>query len=191
MLLFTTSALSGTCAIEAERVPEPGQTEWHHAMVDGAERAYAVRRIPARRDEIWAVVTDFGRYGDFMPYVTGSELREQASNPEGERFDVSMSLTTKGIVTHYDVHNRWQVDHARLDFEMVPRRMSPVRSLIGWWDVCETPDDTIVSYTLEARAAWWVPRSITRRAASLGVPRVLETIDRRVHHQRGVTDESS
>lgn len=181
--LVAATVHAAPCTLEMEPLPEVGETTWGHEATGGADRAHAIRRIAAEPDALWAVVTDYDHYVDFMPYVTESEVRAHTVDDSGERFDVGIALTTKGITTRYEVRNTRAPGASRLDFEMVPGRMSPVRSLVGHWELCPGDGDTVVAYFLSARSAWWVPKPLRGTAAKLGVARVLETLEREVERR--------
>ncbi|MCB9762294.1 MAG: SRPBCC family protein [Alphaproteobacteria bacterium] len=129
---------------------------------------------------VWATITDFDAYVDFLPYVTASWLETAGAPVDGVAvWRWGMELTTKGVVTRYAVESRLRQAEGYMTWEMVPRGTSPMARATGFWQTrpwADAPQRTLVLYGASVETAWWLPSPIHRKAADRGLPTMVTLI---------------
>jgi ribosome-associated toxin RatA of RatAB toxin-antitoxin module len=159
--------------------------------VDSGQGGFAAIVVDAPIDEVWAQVVDFDRYVDFLPYVTASHTDRVDEAGDHTTIDCSLELTTRGVVTRYSVRNAWYRDQGWMAFAMLPGPGNPLDAATGWWRVAPLPDDprrTLLMYSIDVNAAWWVPGFIRAKATDRAVPTVAKLIARRAEVDAGNGD---
>jgi ribosome-associated toxin RatA of RatAB toxin-antitoxin module len=137
---------------------------------------------------VWRVIVDYDHYVDFLPYVTGSRVDSHEYHDDHEQVDSTIELTTRGIVTEYSIRNEVWKDAGWMGFVMLPKPGNPLKDVIGWWRVEEfdgAADRTLVTYSIDATADWWVPAWVRNRATDNAVPRTTRLVAERAEKLTG------
>lgn len=162
---------------EAERAAlAAGQTVYRYEHADGLDHGMAARLVDATPEAVWRHVLDYDAYVTYLPYVTASST----DRVEAGRTFCTMELTTKGIVTRYEVENRLRLDEGYVGLEMVATEGPIVKAASGWWQVTPWEDGRVLlAYRIAFDTAWWVPWFTKRYAARQGLPRVAHLVGER------------
>lgn len=108
------------------------------------DAAVATVEIDAPLDAVWAVVTDFASYKDYVPRVVGSDVQQ---SPDGLR--VAWEIDAPGMNTKYTV--RYAVD-ARAHAVDARQISGDLRGSRWRWELAEVaPGRTRLRYTSRAR----------------------------------------
>jgi ribosome-associated toxin RatA of RatAB toxin-antitoxin module len=111
--------------------------------------------IPASRQRVWNVLTDYNHLSDFIPYLSDSHVVKQ----EGTSLLLHQEGTFR-LLLLYPIRSRvtFRVEVIPKDwirFEAVEGDFQVYR---GSWQVKEIPEGTRVSYQAEIEPAFWIPR---------------------------------
>src|SRR5207237_4403767 len=106
--------------------------------------AVGLAEIDAPVERVWAVITDFGKYREFVPRVVGCEAR---ALPQGPRVD--WEIDSPGLNTHYTV--QYALD-ARARVAEGKQVHGDLEGSAWKWELFEVaPGRTRVRYTSRAR----------------------------------------
>lgn len=160
-----------------------GETLKHHAHGGKSSAGVSLALSAASETQVWATITDFAAYVEYLPYVTAS-WTESVSTPEPglQVYTWGMELTTKGVVTRYAVESRRRVVERWMRWRMQPRGSSPMSEASGYWLTAPfdgAQDRTLIVYAADVRTAWWLPTPIHRKAADRGLPAMVSLVGRR------------
>lgn len=159
---------------------EAGGTIYRHqpgGAVHGGLSATVVHAPPA---EVWRHVLDVGSWVDFLPYITSSASVGSHQVDGHEVHHGTFALTTRGVVTHYQVESHWMADDDYVAFTVGSRRGHPLRPSVGYWQLAPWKGSGhLLIYQVDARSSWYVPGSVKRRAATRALPRLTTLIARR------------
>ncbi|TNE91220.1 MAG: hypothetical protein EP330_06135 [Deltaproteobacteria bacterium] len=188
-------------AQQAELAKEGGLFRYDRAGLgldaDDASGSYeaglSMTVIDGTPDEIWPHIEDCDAYVTYLPYVTGSTRSEHETTDAGATWTCAMELTTKGFVTRYAVSTEYERDAGLARFEMVEGSGNVLRSARGFWQTVawpDNPDQTLLVYVFESRAAWWVPGFAKRMAAERGLSDITRLVGRQVERARPVAEDA-
>jgi ribosome-associated toxin RatA of RatAB toxin-antitoxin module len=154
-------------------------------VLDGGVAAIVV---DAPADIVWKHIVDYDDYVRFLPYVTASSTDNVVRGLDTVIYDCSMELTTKGIVTRYQVRNWHFPDRGYMTFRMLPMAGNPLDSATGYWRLEAFDGDparTILAYRIDIDTSWYVPAFLKNRAADRGLPTVARLIAREAEKEAG------
>ena len=141
-----------------------GETVVRQDTARGGSRGVAMAFVSASPEQVWAVVLDFDRYVEFLPYVTASTAVAGGAELE---------LTTKAVVTRY---KQTVADHhaeGYVTFELRPVGWSPMRCSTGWWRVTRWEGGSLLMYSVDVATAWYLPKETHDKAAAIGLPKMV------------------
>lgn len=142
---------------------------------DNAHTAVQISRLSSLpADRLWQVVTDQGRFDEFMPYVRsttvepgddGKLIEKQVLDLPHGSFDLVLEIE---LIEQPKVRRaRWRQITGSLDFNE------------GAWTVEQEQDQTILRYEVAATVNW-MPQSLVNYAMRRRLGRLLEAVEQRV-----------
>lgn len=148
---------------------------------EGSELSLAAVVLDASPDAIWDAVLGFDQYVDFLPYVTKSIQTGTWTVDEHQVIDAEFELTTRGVVTRYDIRHAVWRDRGYALFHLLPNSPGPLSEVNGVWRVEQWSDGRqLLSATIDARANWFIPAFIRTKATDRALPTAVKLIGRRV-----------
>ncbi|MCB9741137.1 MAG: SRPBCC family protein [Alphaproteobacteria bacterium] len=160
-----------------------GETLKRHAHGGKSSAGLSLALSAASEAAVWATITDFAAYVEYLPYVTASWAEGvQSPEPGLEVYTWGMELTTKGVVTRYAVESHRRVQEGWMRWRMQPLGSSPMSEASGYWLTAPlhgARDRTLIVYAADVRTAWWLPTPIHRKAADRGLPAMVSLVGRR------------
>lgn len=149
----------------------------------------AVKVIAAPVARVWAAVTDYAHYSDFMPYTT--ESRIIARGAAGILFYgvVDAPLVSKRdylirVRLHPDDHGTWWNEWRPEQAASVPPRDGLVRVAVNTGGWILTPVDaahTRATYYLLTDPGGSIPGWIANRANTVALPKLFRRVERRAN----------
>jgi hypothetical protein len=169
----------GTSATgDASNPTTPGQTTAHLLAHDGRTSVRAAILLPYPRDRVWAVVTDYAHYDQFLPYLDDIAV---------ERHDDGCHMTggAQSVVSGYwpfaiDIHERKGTYEWSAEWDQVPDDKILVNR--GRWALSERGKDTLLVLTLETEVKGY-PNFVLRNVFLHRLPLVLRSIEARLRKE--------
>lgn len=116
--------------------------------------------IDAPLDEIWAVLTDFEKYGDWARDLKEVTVLER--DDDGRATVVRFRAAAMGRSTSYTLRYNWRDAPNRLPWELIEGDI--MRALDGAYEFASTDDGTDVTYHLRVDLVVPLPGFVKRRA---------------------------
>ncbi len=175
------------------RIPQP----WNDAELDllsgggtvfrhgegNTDTGLAAVVVDAPAELIWQQITDFDAYVRFLPYITDSRRVEVARGGRCQVMDADFQITTKGVVTRYQVRHWWYRERGYMPFRMVTNESGgAVRGGQGFWQISRWDRDwskNLLLYEVRLETSRLVPRFIKKLAANRGLPTAATLMARR------------
>lgn len=129
---------------------------------EGPKGVYLINetfRVPADRELVWKVLTDYGRMPDFISSVRASRVRERG----GDSLLLEQDFRGKFLFFRRDVHVLLKVRETPLQaivFEDMEGKDFDLYS--GSWAIRDAGNEVEVSYTLKAKPDFAAPRFVAR-----------------------------
>ena len=179
-LMFGFSARGETLAHEAE---QHGDIDVSVALDPDEQtgRASATVRIHARRDVVWALITDCSEALKMVPGLAACEVLETGPNGSWQRLrhvlDYSWFIRklTYQIRATYEKPSRVSIERISGDLE----------TLRVQWTLQSDGDYTIAHYAVELAPGFWVPRWLVRSALKHDLPKMLRALRARAEPGQG------
>lgn len=169
---------------EELRALHAGEVVWRQTTRNGKDRGVATVVTRATPKAVWALLRDFDRWHEFLPYITASEKAREGEHTNHPDFDVAFELTVKGIVTKYLVRHHFHPDLAWMPFEVVEAEMGPLKGATGYWRTMTWPDGrTVLQFQAETTPLWFVPARLRRKAATGGLPRLVKIMAKELERE--------
>ena len=159
-----------------------GQTVYRHSTGRRSDDGMAAVVVKTTAETLAEHILDVDAYVEFLPYVTGSRVLRTEEFSDHRRVDAELELTTKGIVTRYEIETRWYPEASWLPFQMVAHTGGALRGGSGSWHLYRWDEDwsrTLLVYDIRLESARWVPGFARRLAANRGLPAAAELIAKR------------
>lgn len=140
----------------------------------GRRDARARALIAAPPEKVWAAITDYPRYKEFMPFTTASEVRKR----EGDTvwFYTELSFPLKTI--RYEIKLRLDKPGWRVDWTMVS---GDLKANEGGWRLepfGASSGETYVIYTLFIQPGFMVPGFVMSKLSQASLPQVIGVVRR-------------
>jgi len=143
----------------------PGNGKDSHRLVDAKggrlSRGFVEGVVSAPLDQVFAVITDYDQYEDFMPRTERSRVLSRGNR--SVRYQCKLDMPWPVSDVSYEVDVSWEPDRRSVRFAMVPGTGDGVRSFDGHWKLTELAGDaarTLVTYDIlfEPQTRWpkWV-----------------------------------
>jgi ribosome-associated toxin RatA of RatAB toxin-antitoxin module len=153
----------------------------------GIDRAKAIGVIDGTPEEIFRVATDYPRYRDFMPRVTGSSVREQAVDHALVELTAALRWPagTSTVVARY-THERLPGDIYRVRFNMVQGNLK--RYVGALYIEPFAPGKTAVTYELVAEPDTIAPKSAINKGVKRSAGNFVHALRQRINdlHRLGL-----
>ncbi len=160
-----------------------GDTVFRHGPAGSSDTGVAAVLASAPPDILWKHILAFDQYVDFLPYITASRSVTLAKGNACDVYDADFQITTKGVVSSYQVRHWHYANKSWLPFRMVSNESGgAVRGGEGGWQVTrwdEDPQKSLLCYEVRLRTSRLVPSFMKRLAANRGLPTAATLIARR------------
>lgn len=145
------------------------------------------RRVPFSADQIYAIAVDVAAYKEFLPLLTGSEVRNREPVAGGgERFDAALTVSYKKLNISETLSSRVVTDPAS---RLVAAKSEdgPVKSLESEWKIVPAGDHACdihftVDYTMKSRSLQFLLSGMF----DLMVRRIMTAFEQRARKLYGV-----
>ncbi len=128
--------------------------------------------IDAPIERVYAVITDYERYPEFLPENQAVTVLERDGNTVHVRFEVEMVMRVEYTLAIVEEPNR-SVQWTLLDARMLSENR-------GGWELEALSDSkTKATYTLEVALARAIPAAVSDRLAGQALPRTLQRFKER------------
>ena len=99
------------------------------------------RLVPYSSQQMYALVDDIERYGDFLPYFAQSQVHYRSD----EEVEATMTVEAAGMNKSFTTRNRLQAN------KMIEIRLvdGPFSRLEGFWRFDQTPEGCLIAFDLE------------------------------------------
>lgn len=165
LLVLLGAALPGTAQTAA-----PGGVIVHEAQ--GVYRVTAQFAVAAPPEAVLAVLTDYENIPRFMPEVKRSIVRAR----EPHRAIVEQEAQARVMLFSKTIHLLLDIEEQALGLTFVDTSGRSFASYRGGWRVDPAADGAVVTYELEARPAFDVPKFVLVRALRNDSTRMIERL---------------
>lgn len=144
---------------------------------DAAGRGVAVQDIHADPGTIWGRITDYGRYPTMVDNVKECAVYESAGDHTKVRFVIGAPM----ISIEYYIDHKNALDQGWMTWTLDYDRHSDFDDTVGFWRVeplAEKPGWSRVYYSVDLKAAGWVPAPIESAFASMGLKKATAWVKR-------------
>ena len=99
------------------------------------------RGVPFSCEQMYNLVNDIERYGEFLPYFTDSVVHHRSQ----DEVEATLNINAVGMSKSFTTRNLLQVN------KMIEIRLvdGPFSHLEGFWRFDETPEGCLISFDLE------------------------------------------
>lgn len=99
------------------------------------------RTVPFTCEEMYNLVNDIERYGEFLPYFSESIIHHR----DEDEVQATLCINAAGMTKSFTTNNRLQAN------KMIELRLvqGPFSHLQGFWRFDETPNGCLISFDLE------------------------------------------
>lgn len=144
---------------------------------NAAGRAVAVQDIHADPATIWARITDFAAYPTMVDNV--KECAPYAV--EGDHIKVRFVIGAPMISIEYYIDHVYHPEQGWMTWRLDYDRASDFDDTVGFWRVEALPDKpgwSRVTYSVELKAAGWVPPPLEHAFATIGLTKATSWVKR-------------
>lgn len=128
-------------------------------------------------EKVWAVISDYERYPEFLPEVK----KIRTSNRRGNEVDVSYEAQIVKLIK-YTVHMK-EEGPKKVSWTLVEGEF--MKDNKGGWDLEDLGNGTTRgTYTLEVTVGMLVPKSVINALVDTSLPKLLEDFKKRVESQK-------
>jgi coenzyme Q-binding protein COQ10 len=127
--------------------------------------------IDAPLAKVYALITDYERYPEFLPEMTAVSILSRHDNVVVARFDLELMMRfsyTLRLEEEPPAAVRWTLESA-----------SMMVSNSGAWQLVAEGDKTRATYVLEVELKGLIPKSVKDRLLGLTLPQTLERFKKR------------
>jgi ribosome-associated toxin RatA of RatAB toxin-antitoxin module len=149
-------------------------------------RGVAVQDIHAEPDIIWGRITDYPAYPQMVDNVKACEVYERA----GERVKVRFVIGAPMISIEYYIDHVHRPSEGWMTWRLDYSRTSDFDDTVGFWRVealAEKPGWSRVYYSVDLKAAGWVPPPIEQAFATMGLNKATSWVKREAEAKAGTT----
>ena len=134
--------------------------------------------IKAPREEVWKVIRDYNRFGEFMPRVKSCRIIRQ----EGESFWIVYDMEVLGIRVIYSLVTVGKDKFRRIEFNLDPTKPNDIKEARGYYVLDDAPDGqgTVLSYSAKVTTGIPVPEYMARKISKPNLVQVVKNVRRRV-----------
>ena len=142
---------------------------------EGRKNARAQFLIAAPPEKIWAAITDYDRYKEFMPYTTESRIVKRTDDEVWFATALGFSLKT----VRYTIHLKLDKPRWRIEWSLVE---GDLKHNDGGWQLEPHGDegDTFVTYWAHVTPLVAVPAFIVNTVTRGSLPSLVEALRKRV-----------
>jgi len=103
------------------------------------------RTVPYTCEQMYNLVNDIERYGEFLPYFSDSVVHHR----DADEVQATLSISAAGFNKSFTTRNRLQVN------KMIEIRLvdGPFSHLEGFWRFDDTPEGCLISFDIEFTVA--------------------------------------
>ena len=161
---------------------------WRYERLKGHDLGVAARLTQASAHEVWSQIIGFDDWVAFLPYVTHSSVKKVHSQMGHPVVDARFALTVKGITTWHEIRHHAFPHDGYLAFHLLETTRSALKGTMGYWTVDEQAEGTLVTFRVDMSPAWYVPGGIRKKAARVGLPRLLRLMVERAEGGEAVAE---
>ncbi len=144
---------------------------------DAAGRAVAVQDVHAEPDVIWARILDYAAYPRMVDNVKSTDVYESS----GDRVKVHFVIGAPMVSIEYWVDHVLNQDEGWMTWRLDYSKHSDFDDTVGFWRVeplADRPGWSRVFYSVELKAAGWIPAPIENAFASMGLKKATVWVKR-------------
>jgi ribosome-associated toxin RatA of RatAB toxin-antitoxin module len=147
---------------------------------DGIERGKAIGVIDATPEEVFRVATDYAKYREFMPRVTGSTVLESSHDQALVELTAELRwpVGTSTVMARY-THEKLGGDIYRVRFDMVQGNLK--RYVGSLYIEPFSPGKTAVTYELLAEPDTLAPKSTINRGVKRSTGNFVHALRQRIN----------
>jgi hypothetical protein len=145
------------------------------AALDEAEQsgiATATVVIHARRDIVWALITNCASALKLVPGLVVCEVLETAPDLSWQRIRHVVNYSWYVPTLNYEIRASYD-PQSKVSIERVA---GDLRTLRATWELQRDGDNTIAHYRVELAPGFWVPHWIVRAALRRDLPKLLRAL---------------
>ena len=178
-----TSPAAARPTLDSGRLDEIGRYEvltFSDPFKNGIERGKAIGVIDATPEEVFRVATDYAKYRDFMPRVTGSTVRESTRDQALVELHAELRWPAgASTVTARYTHEKLPGDIYRVKFEMVDGSLK--QYLGALYIEPFAPGRTAVTYELVAEPDSLAPKGAINRGIKRSTGNFVHALRQRIN----------
>ncbi len=157
---------------------QPVKKQLQTASGDGAAgRGIAVQDIHATPDVVWAKILAFDQYPTMVDNVKETEVYERA----GDHIKVRFAIGAPMITINYRIDHVLNQDAGWMTWRLDYDHKNDFDDTVGFWRVealADKPGYTRVTYSVDLKAAGWVPPMLEQAFSSMGLTKATAWVKR-------------
>ncbi len=134
--------------------------------------------IKAPREEVWKVIRDYNRFGEFMPRVHSCRITKQ----EGETSWIVYDMEVLGIRVIFNLITIGKEKYRRIEFNLDPNQSNDIKEARGYYVLDDAPNGqgTVLSYSAVVATGIPLPEFVARKISKPSLVQVLKNVRLRV-----------
>src|ERR1041385_8513448 len=160
---------------DEKKTLDAGKAVMRQSEGDAGGRGFAIFRVNASPDTVWATINDFGSYPKWIDEVKKCQIYKK----DGGKIDVEFNLSSFPVNITYYIHHDYDMAARWGTWTLDYTRNSDLDDSVGFWrvnTVDANPNQSVVEYSVDIAIKGWVPGFVRTMLVDKGLKQATQWV---------------